>query len=203
MKKSNLTYGCLFLFIFLFHWFLSELNSLLTPFLLIFIYPPILLLIVGMLVCSVILFTKKRKLFRWRALSSFLITVVLIVILLYFPFEKAKVYTEFILYTTQREKVVAMIADDPSFADPRKRKMTLPLRYRYLSCDGEVVVVHKYNKEEVLVVGFWVFRGLSVNGYSMVYYTSTGEEETIRHLTEDDILSLTKLNDYWYYVVTD
>lgn len=199
MKKSIISYTVLFIFAFLFHWFFAEIYSMFTPFSFIVIYPVILIAIVVMTIWAVILVIKKWKAFRWKAAVPLIIMVLMVAVPFFIPFEKARVYTEFILYTRQRETVADMVASDPLFVD--KTDAALPKKYRHLSCDGNIYIEKK--TEDQLVIGFWVFRGLSVNGYSMVYYNSTQDEITLRRLIEDDISVMIQLNPSWYYVVTE
>lgn len=198
-KKMNqviVIYSVLFILIFLFNWSISELCCDLTIFSLLYIYLALLIVFIIAMVISIIIFVKIRRIYKWKAGFPLFTIILMIILILFFPFRKAKVYTEFILYTPQREKIVDMIAGGQAFGN-----YSLPLKYRHLSCDGSIYI--KRNSENKLVVGFWVFRGLSVNGYSMVYYNSTQDESIFRYLIEDDIRSITKLNSKWYYVVTD
>lgn len=200
MRKAIAASLGIFIFMFLFSWYYAEIYCRITPFLLIYFYPVILIVIMGGLSYSIFFVVKYAHAFRWKATLPLTIVAATIGMMLFFPFEKAKVLTEFLLYTRQREAVVASMKQvtsaTGSFGD-----VVLPEHYRHLSCDGNVNL--ERNEENKLIVGFWVFRGLSINGYSMVYYNSTKDQDTLTHEIGEEVFSITKLNDEWYYVVTE
>lgn len=76
----------------------------------------------------------------------------------------------------------------------------LPYKYKKVSISGEVFVFQ--NDEEGQVIGFWALRGVQSGSVQLIY--STGGEKLIRdNETGHPIISIDKLKDNWYYLITD
>ena len=100
------------------------------------------------------------------------VLVLLVVMILFFPFRYAKVNVELTLFDRDRTKIVEMIKN----GDLQKKysgNIDLPSGYRRLSSDGEVHVYR--NDEEGQVIGFWVFREM-LSSYTHLMYSSGGED---------------------------
>ena len=199
MKKYNLLILSILLLIgsFLYGWFFDQLFGDLF---ILFIVPSVLLL-VG---CCIALLVKCiKRIIQQRAYIHFLSIAVLafmVVLLVFFPFRKAKVKTELALFETRRLTIVEMIKAGELKPRDANGNVDLPFRYRIWSTSGQVYVFQ--NDKEGQVIAFWIFRGMLSGSIELVY--STGGEELIR-ANEDGhpITSVEKLKDDWYYVVTD
>ncbi|MBQ7031423.1 MAG: hypothetical protein IJN13_03515 [Bacilli bacterium] len=76
----------------------------------------------------------------------------------------------------------------------------LPNKYKKVSTSGEVAVYQ--NDEDGKVVAFWIFRGMQSGSVQLIYSTG-GEELIMDNETGHPIVSIDKLKDNWYYVVTN
>ena len=120
-------------------------------------------------------------------------------LVLFFPFREVKVRLELNLYEEERLEIIKMIEDNKLKVDDLGN-VKLPNKYKKVSTSGEVAVYQ--NDEDGKLIGFWVFRGMLSGSVQLVY--STGGEEIIRSSDiEHPIVSIDKLKDNWYYVVTD
>lgn len=115
-----------------------------------------------------------------------------------FLFGKPGVRTEFILYAKARDRVVEMVKEGEVSPDDYGN-IKLPLRYSFTSSDEEV---HVYdNDAEDTIMTFWIFRGM-LSGSCELMYADGGEEQIKEELKPDQIESIEKLKDNWYYVQT-
>lgn len=182
---------------------LSFLNSwfsdMLFDSLFIFALIPSLVLFVGWIIClvlSVIKIIKNKNVFNIISLIVVVLTALLVLI---FPFREAKVRLELNLYEEERLEIIRMIEDNKLKVDDLGN-VELPDKYKKVSTSGEVAVYQ--NDEDGKLIGFWVFRGMLSGSVQLVY--STGGEQLIRSSDiEHPIVSIDKLKDNWYYVVTD
>ena len=180
---------------FLNNWFSEQLLDSLFIFALI----PSLVLFVGWIIC---LFFSITKLIKDKSVFNILSLIVVILtalLVLFFPFREAKVRFELNLYEEERLEVIKMIEDNKLKVDDLGN-VKLPNKYKKVSTNGEVAVYQ--NDEDGKVVAFWIFRGMQSGSVQLIY--STGGEELIRdNETGHPIVSIDKLKDNWYYVVTD
>lgn len=180
---------------FLNSWFSDQMLDSLFIFALI----PSLVLFVGWIIClvlSVIKIIKNKNVFN---IISLIVTVLTVLLILFFPFRESKVRLELKLYEEERLEIIKMIEDNKLKVDDLGN-VKLPNKYKKVSTSGEVAIYQ--NDEDGKVVAFWIFRGMLSGSVQLVY--STGGEEIIRSSEiEHPIVSIDKLKDNWYYVVTD
>ena len=180
---------------FLNSWFSDQMLDSLFIFALI----PSLVLFVGWIIClvlSVIKIIKNKNVFN---IISLIVTVLTALLILFFPFRESKVRLELNLYEEERLEIIKMIEDNKLKVDDLGN-VKLPNKYKKVSTSGEVAIYQ--NDEDGKVVAFWIFRGMLSGSVQLVY--STGGEEIIRSSEiEHPIVSIDKLKDNWYYVVTD
>ena len=180
---------------FLNSWFSDQLIDSLFIFALI----PSLVLFVGWIICLVISITKIIKVRNVFNIISLIAVILTAVLVLFFPFREAKVRLELKLYKEERLEIIKMIEDNKLEVDDIGNA-ELPDKYKKVSTSGEVVVYQ--NDEEGKVIGFWVFRGMLSGSVELIY--STGGEKLIRdNEVGYPIVSIEKVKDNWYYVVTD
>ena len=177
-------------------WFFNELYNLFTPFLVIV---PLLALLVSFFVFGImaVLFAVKNKMGRLKAFTPLFIFVFVAFLYVFVPFDFAKIKLEHIMYADKRERIVADIQSNAlscnGFGNVR-----LPFGYRSISVDGEAKIIE--NSGRGIVVGFWVFRGLHMNPYQMVVYTSYGEPLSEETLGIIRLYEHRKLGENWYYI---
>ena len=180
---------------FLNSWFSDQLFDSLFIFALI----PGLILFVGWIIClvlSIIKLIKDRNVFN---IISFIAVFLTALLVLFFPFREVKVRLELNLYEEERLEIIKMIEDNKLEVDDLGNSK-LPDKYKNVSTSGEIAVYQ--NNEEGIVIAFWVFRGMQSGSVQLIY--STGGEKLIRSSDiEHPIVSIDKLKDNWYYVVTD
>lgn len=180
---------------FLNSWFSDQMLDSLFIFALI----PSLVLFVGWIIClvlSAIKIIKNKNVFN---IISLIVTVLTVLLILFFPFRESKVRLELKLYEEERLEIIKMIEDNKLKVDDLGN-VKLPNKYKKVSTSGEVAIYQ--NDEDGKVVAFWIFRGMLSGSVQLVY--STGGEEIIRSSEiEHPIVSIDKLKDNWYYVVTD
>lgn len=182
---------------------LSFLNSwfsdMLFDSLFIFALIPSLVLFVGWIIClvlSIIKLIKDKNVFN---IISFIAVILTALLVLFFPFRETKVRLELNLYEEKRLEIIRMIEDNKLEVDDIGNA-ELPDKYKKVSTSGEVAVYQ--NDEEGKVIVFWVFRGMLSGSVELIY--STGGEKLIRdNEVGYPIVSIEKLKDNWYYVITD
>lgn len=197
MKKYILLFVSVIVLIlsFLNSWF----SDMLFDSLFIFALIPSLVLFAGWIICLVLSVIKIIKNKNGFNIISLIVTVLTALLILFFPFREAKVRFELNLYEEERLEVIKMIEDNKLKVDDLGN-VKLPNKYKKVSTNREVSVYQ--NDEDGKVIGFWVFRGMLSGSVQLVY--STGGEEIIRSSEiEHPIVSIDKLKDNWYYVVTD
>ena len=180
---------------FLNSWFSDQLLDSLFIFAII----PSLVLFVGWIICLVFSITKLIKDKSVFNILSLIVVILTALLVLFFPFREAKVRFELNLYEEERLEVIKMIEDNKLKVDDLGN-VKLPNKYKKVSTGGEVAVYQ--NDEDGKVIAFWVFRGMLSGSVQLVY--STDGEKIIRDSEiENPIISIDKLKDNWYYVVTD
>lgn len=182
---------------------LSFLNSwfsdMLFDSLFIFALIPSLVLFVGWIICLVLSIIKTIKSKNEFNIISLIIVILTALLVLFFPFREVKVRLELNLYEENRLEIIKMIEDNKLKVDDLGNAK-LPNKYKKVSTSGEVAVYQ--NDEDGKVIGFWVLRGVLSGSVQLIY--STGGEKIIRDSEiEHPIVSIDKLKDNWYYVVTD
>lgn len=180
---------------FLNSWFSDQLLDSLFIFVLI----PSLILFVGWIICLVFSITKLIKDKSVFNVISLIVVILTALLVLFFPFREAKVRLELKFCEEERLEIIKMIEDNKLKVDDLGNAK-LPNKYKKVSTSGEVAVYQ--NDEDGKLIGFWVFRGMLSGSAQLVY--STGGEQLIRSSDiEHPIVSIDKLKDNWYYVVTD
>lgn len=182
---------------------LSFLNSwfsdMLFDSLFIFALIPNLILFIGWVVCLVISIIKLKKDKRLLNIVPMIVTILTALLVLFFPFREAKVRFELNLYEDERLEIIKMIEDNKLEVDDLGN-VELPEKYKKVSTGGEVAVYQ--NAKDGKVIAFWVFRGMQSGSVQLIY--SAGGEKLIKdNETGHPIVSIDKLKDNWYYVVTD
>lgn len=180
---------------FLNSWFSDQLLDSLFIFALI----PSLILFIGWLIClvlSIIKLNKDKNLFNIISLVIVILTALLV---LFSPFRETKVRLELNLYDEELLEVIDMIENNKLAVD-EIGNAKLPDKYKKVSASGEVSVYQ--NDENGVVVAFWVSRGMQSGSVQLIYSTD-GEELIKDNETGHPIVSIDKLKNNWYYVVTD
>ena len=115
-----------------------------------------------------------------------------------FPFRELKVKSDFNKYERARLEVIQMVKENRLVPD-EFGNVSIPEKYKMLTNDTEREIYVFQNDENGQVIGFWIARGMMSPSFVLVY--SSGDEELIRH-NNIDTLSIKKLDDNWYYIVT-
>ena len=179
-------------------WFSSELYQTFTPFLLIIPLAILFLVSIGLGVWTVIVLIKRIKAERLLAALPLIIFIFVVSIHQFVSFSLPKVRIEHALHAKNREVVVEAIQNN-EYTDDGIGNIRLPFSRRFLSCDGEVYVYQ--NDEQGIVIGFWSFRGLLMNPFESVIYTSYPKPPTTSTLGCGELYTVKKLSEHWYWVV--
>ena len=198
MKK----YGLLFLTILLFVvTFVVLWNSdiLFDNFFIILIIPFYIVLFIGivtLLVVTVIFICKYKGYTNFISLA---VLVLLVIMIIFFPFRYAKANVDMAMFDDDRMKIVEMVRNEELQEKPGSSMgFVLPDEYKKLSSDGNIVVYR--NNENEQVIGFWIYRGM-MSSYTQLIYSSGGEELIRRSINIDtEIIELNELRENWYYV---
>lgn len=180
---------------FLNSWFSVQLLDSLFIFALI----PSLVLFIGWIICLVLSIIKLNKDKNVFNIISLIVVVLTALLVLFFPFREAKVRLELNLYEEECLELIKMIEDNKLEVDDLGNA-NLPDKYKKVSTSGEVAIYQ--NDENGVVVAFWVLRGMQAGSVQLIYSTG-GEELIMDNETGHPIVSIDKLKDNWYYVVTD
>jgi hypothetical protein len=135
---------------------------------------------------------------RTRAFIPLLIFISVAFIYLFVPFSFAKVKLEHAIYENKREEIVLAVKRNDLICDGIGN-IRLPFGCRRISVDGNAHVVE--NSEHGIIVGFWSHRGLHMNPYRMVVYTSYDKppcKDTLGIIRSYEYI---KLGENWYYVI--
>ena len=199
MKKYRLLLLSILLLIatFVYGWFNDQLIGAAT----VLIDVPFFILLVGC--CIALLVGCIKRIIGQRAYIEFLsvaVLALLIVMVVFFPFRKARVRTELALLEAKRLTVVDMVRSGELKSEDGSGNVVLPRGYKPCSASGEVYVFQNDGRGQV--IAFWVFRGVLSGSVELVY--STGGEALIR-ANEDGhpIATVEQLKDNWYYVITE
>ena len=179
---------------FLNSWFSDQLFDSLF----IFALFPSLILFVGWVICLVLSIIKLIKDINVFNIISLIVVILTALLVLFFPFRQVKVRLELNLYEDERLEIIKMVENNKLEVDDLGNAK-LPDKYKKVSTSGEVAVYQ--NDEDGKVFAFWVFRGMLSGSVQLIY--STGGAKLIRdNETGHPIISIDKLKDNWYYVVT-
>lgn len=199
MKKYRLLLLSILLLIatFVYGWFNDQLIGVAT----VLIDVPFFILLVGC--CIALLVGCIKRIIGQKAyinLLSIAVLALLVVIVVFFPFRKARVRTELALLEAKRLTVVEMVRSGELKSEDGSENVILPRGYKLCSASGEVYVFQ--NDDRGQVIAFWVYRGMLSGSMELVY--STGGEALIRaNENGHPITTVEQLKDNWYYVVTD
>lgn len=130
---------------------------------------------------------------------SLIILIITVLLTLFFPYREIKTKLELELFENDRNKIIEMIKNNKISPD-EYNNAKLPSNYKKLSTSGEIHIYQ--NDDNGMVVGFWIFRGMMSGSTELIY--STGGEKLIReNESGHPIVSINRLKENWYYVVTD
>lgn len=130
---------------------------------------------------------------------SLIILIIIVLLTLFFPYRKIKTKLELELFESDRNKIIEMVKKNKISPDEYSNAK-LPSNYKKLSTSGEIYIYQ--NDDNGMVIGFWIFRGMMSGSTELIY--STGGEKLIReNESGHPIVSINKLKENWYYVVTD
>lgn len=183
-----------FVLIFIYNWFITSLLDIFFGYLLIISLCLIILFI--LLFSKVINELKKDKCLI--NIISFIILILTILLVLFFPFREVKFKLEFKLFEDKREEVIRLLQNNRLDID-NDGNCILPNKLDMVSEDGKIMVYKNYDTG--LLVGFWIFRGIGTSSELLIY--SSLDKEFIKDNLGSDILSVKDLNDKWYYVVIE
>ncbi len=201
MKKYFSLLFSVFAFIcnFLMFWYCGDLLNKYFVFVLIFIAITILILILSIIIECVCIYSsikmREKNIINYISLAVSLLTVVIIVI---FPFQDAKFNLEFKLYMDERQEVVEMVKNETIVADDLGNA-ELPSEFEHITSDGNISV---YQNDKEQVIAFWIFRGM-LSGSEQLIYSSQDEGLIYENETAHSIISVKKIKEHWYLVVTD
>ena len=199
MKKYNtIVLSILYLIL----WFANSwyTDELVASFSIFYMIPSVIIfngLFIWLLIVSI------NKIFKDKQYINIISIVILIVVFLlstYFPFRELKVKFELNKYEAKRMEIIELIENEELLAKDELGNVTLSKKYKKYSAGGEVTIYQ--NDENGQVICFWVFRGVQSGSVELIY--STGGEKLIKaNEGGHPIISIEKLKDNWYYVVTD
>ena len=183
-----------FILIFIYNWFITSLLDIFFGYLLI--------ISLGLIILFILLFSKViNELKKDKCLIniiSFIILILTILLVLFFPFREVKFKLEFKLYDDKREEVIRLLQNNKLYID-NDGNCILPNKLDMVSEDGKIMVYK--NDDNGLLIGFWIFRGIGTSSELLV--DSSLDKEFIKDNLGSDILSVKDLNDKWYYVVIE
>lgn len=197
MKKNNLPIMSIFLLLvsFVTEWYGDHLFSHLF----LFVFPIYIILSTCFVVLLVISIRKIAIEKEYTNFFNIAVLALLVTLIVYFPFRRAKVNYELARFEPDRLKIVEMIQNNQLPPD-NLGNVDLPAGYGKLSSDGEVFV-HQ-NDANGQVIGFWIFRGMLSGSVELIY--STGGEALIwANQSGHSITKIEQLKENWYYVETD
>lgn len=154
------------------------------------------LLLLGSLCLSIVTIINKPSVMK--SYFPIVISMASILVLLAFPFRKARVNLEMQLFEKGRTQVVEMVKNGEILSGDWGNA-ELPLRFTHLSSDGNIFI---YQNDAEQIISFWVFRGMLSGSVELIY--SSGDEKLIRENEPDhSIASIEKLKEHWYLVETE
>lgn len=160
---------------------------------------PSLILSTIWIICLIISIIKIKRYKTKLNISILIVLIINALLIFFFPFREAKVHVEFVLYKNERLEIIQMIKENKLEVD-KLGNAILPKNYKKISTGGEVFIYQ--NDENGQIISFWIMRGMMSGSVELVY-SSKGEETIEKNQKIDSITSIEKLDDNWYYVVTD
>ena len=160
---------------------------------------PSLILSTIWIICLIISIIKIKRYKTKLNISILIVLIINALLIFFFPFREAKVHVEFVLYKNERLEIIQMIKENKLEVDELGNAI-LPKNYKKISTGGEVFIYQ--NDENGQNISFWIMRGMMSGSVELVY-SSKGEETIEKNQKIDSITSIEKLDDNWYYVVTD
>ena len=180
---------------FIYNWFSDQLLDLLFVYILI----PNFVLFIAFIICFVLNIRKFIMQKNAINFSSLIVSIIIILLVLFFPFREIKTRLEFNLYIDKRNQVIELIKNNKINVNDYNNA-PLPDNLKDVSMSGEVYVYQ--NDENDIQICFWILRGLLSNSTELIY--SSGGEELIRsNINEESIVNIKKIKNNWYYVITD
>ena len=181
----------IFILSFVFNWFYSQYFYVFVMFYF-FIFLPFVIFWIFLLGLAIKI---KNK-------ASIIILVLNLIILLFFPFNRVKLYLEFNWLKADRTEIIKKIQNKNLKTYDSVGNVELPSKYKYISASGEV---KKYKDDsEGTIIGFWIYRGLMISNRSEILLYSTMDEKYIR---DSDLISnivkIEILEKNWYYIITN
>lgn len=198
MKKNILVISSFIIFIlsFGYSWFEDQLFNALF----IFSLPIPFFLLTGFVICFI--FSMRSVIKNSKIFINYVPIVILLIttfIILLFPFRMSKVKLELSLYKKDRNAIIEMVKNKELEVNDMGN-IKLPNRYRKTSTSGEISVYQ--NDKDGMLIGFYIFRG-TMSGSTKLMYSDKGEELIKENSWVDEIKSITKLEEKWFYVVTN
>lgn len=193
MKKQNILIYVIFLFIisFTFNWFSSQFFLILVMFYFIFF-----------LLFVIFWIFLLRSAIRKESKVSIIILVLNLLILLFFPFSRIKLYLEFDWLKDDRTEIIEKIQNKDLKIYDSVGNIELPSNYKYISASGEVKEYK--NDSEGTIIGFWIYRGLMISNKSEILLYSTMDKKFINDSGLIlNIVKIEELEENWYYVTTN
>lgn len=139
---------------------------------------------------------EKKKIVNY---ISILILGFTILLTLFFPFRLSKAKLELSLYRKDRNHIIEMVKEKKLNTEDSSI-IKLPNPYKKTSTGGEIEVYQ--NDENGMVISFFVLRG-PMSGSTKLMYSDRGEEMIIKNAWKNEIKSILKLDENWFYVVTN
>jgi len=144
------------------------------------------------------LISRKINKSKWILISAIIVFLSLM-FRFFFPFRIVKTNLELYIFEDERLEIIESIKKGELIAD-EYGNVELPKKFKKISSSGEISVYQ--NDENGQVIAFWIFRGM-LSGSTELYYSTGGEKLIWENETGHPIISIKKLKDNWYYVITD
>lgn len=197
MKKNLCLILSIFLLIiiFFYNWYYIEILDtlfLLTPIITFLLSVAYILLLINIL-------NKLKQNKNIFNIINFLILLFIVILILFFPFIEIKTKYEFNIYKEERNNIIKLIKNNKLSPD-QYGNIKLPKNLKKLSNTGEVSI-YRNNKEEQLIC-FWIIRGLQGDESIRLIYSTTNKN-SIENNTKFKIKRIKKIEDNWYYVITN
>lgn len=194
MKRKQLLIGSIIIFIlsFIYSWFADRLfNSL---FIISLIIP--LIIFIGFIICFI--FSIKDVIGNKKFINNIPVFILVITVLVtfFFPFRMAKTKLELLLYKQDRNEVIEMVKNNEMKIGDNGN-VELPNKYHKISSSGEITVYQ--NDNDGMLICFWIFRG-TMSGSTKLMYSNRGEELIKENAWIDEIKSIKRLDEKWFYV---
>lgn len=194
----SLLSGVLAILLQIFRWDLFDKVS----FIIILIEFAVLCLFITSITFSVALAVRRRKRPNIYTLLPLLLNGITIIIIIYIPFTKIIVYTDFILNKKTREEVVRLIKSGslrPNISY-RADLLLLPDKFRRLSKGGGEVLVR--NDQSSTGIFFFTFRGILDNFSGFAFCPVRSTICIDKFVYRNDVLQVERMDDHWYWIAS-